>query len=88
MSIFLNPTTSTQTSLNGAFICYSPLGRSYVVPGTVLTSTATSSGFDGVLPSVGVIELDVSRHVGGVPVGNIRSVLLPPNGMARLFSHT
>jgi prepilin-type N-terminal cleavage/methylation domain-containing protein len=88
MSIFLNPTTSTATPLNGAFICYSPLGRSYVVPGTVLTSTAATSGFDGVLPSVGVIELDVSRHVGGASVGTIRSVLLPPNGMARLFSHT
>ncbi len=82
ISIFLNPSSPAQTLLNGAFICYSPLGRSYVVTGTALTT------FDGVLPSVGVIELDVSRHTGGLPVGTIRSVLLPPNGMARLFSHT
>lgn len=82
MSIYLNPTSPAQTTLNGAFVCYTPLGRSYVVTGTVLTT------FDGVLPSVGVISLDVSRHVGGVSVGTIRSVLLPPSGMARLFSHT
>jgi len=82
ISIFLNPSSAAQTPLNGAFICYSPLGRSYVVTGTVLTT------FDGVLPSVGVIELDVSRHTGGLPIGTIRSVLLPPNGMARMFSHT
>jgi len=34
--------------------------------------------------TVGVIAIDVTRAAGGT----IRSVLLPPNGMARLFSHT
>jgi prepilin-type N-terminal cleavage/methylation domain-containing protein len=82
ISYFQNPTAFAATPLNGAFICYSPLGRSYIVTGTALTT------FDGVLPSVGVIELDVSRHTAGVAVGTTRSVLLPPNGMARLFSHT
>ena len=33
------------------------------------------------------LEFRVMRTSGGNPVGTIRSVLMPPNGMARVFSH-
>ncbi len=36
------------------------------------------------LASVAAIEIQVTHTDGGT----IRSVLVPPNGMARLFSHT
>ena len=43
--------------------------------------------FDGMLPMLSPLEFRVTRRPGGTPVGTIRSVLLPPNGMARVFSH-
>jgi prepilin-type N-terminal cleavage/methylation domain-containing protein len=83
MSFYQDPTTSTKTAFTTGYICYTPLGRAY------LSVTGTPSPtFDGVLPTVGVIQIDVTRHAAGVIVGTTRSVLLPPNGMARLFSHT
>ncbi len=80
---YQDPTTTAQTGFTLGYVCFTPLGRAYVsVTGT------PSPSFDGVLPTVGVIQVDVSRHTSGVIVGTTRSVLLPPNGMARLFSHT
>ena len=60
-------------------ICFSPLGRSYIAQGA-----AAALMFDGQLPSVSPFEILITRGNGG---GTQRSVLLPPNGMARLFSH-
>jgi prepilin-type N-terminal cleavage/methylation domain-containing protein len=83
MYFYQDPTTTAQTAFTTGYICFTPLGRAYVsVTGT------PSPAFDGVLPTVGVIQIDVTRHSSGVVVGTTRSVLLPPNGMARLFSHT
>jgi hypothetical protein len=60
------------------------VGRSYV---NVVGSPQPV--FDGALPSVTVIEARVLRGVNNnVSSGQFRSVLLPPNGMARLYSHT
>jgi hypothetical protein len=39
--------------------------------------------FNGMLPTVSPLELQVHRTGGGT----YRSVLIPPNGMARVFSH-
>jgi prepilin-type N-terminal cleavage/methylation domain-containing protein len=93
MTFNLNP-TSGATSFTGGFICYTPLGRSYVI----IQPTTTPPAFDNAAPgtianyfglsTVGVIQLNVSRNNASGPVGTIRSVLLPPNGMARIFSHT
>ncbi len=83
MYFYQDPTTSAQTGFATGYVCFTPLGRAYV------SATGTPSpSFDGVLPTVGVIQIDVSRHTSSVVVGTTRSVLLPPNGMARLFSHT
>jgi prepilin-type N-terminal cleavage/methylation domain-containing protein len=81
---YLNPASSAPIAFNSGYICFTPLGRSYAnVVG------ATQALFDGMLPFVGVIEARVLRGVNNnVSSGQIRSVLLPPNGMARLFSHT
>jgi prepilin-type N-terminal cleavage/methylation domain-containing protein len=69
-----NPTGTPLTST--AYVCFTPLGRSYVV-------TSGTPVFDGLLPAVGTFEFRVTRAGGG----NIRSVLVPPNGLARIFSH-
>jgi prepilin-type N-terminal cleavage/methylation domain-containing protein len=70
----------TTPDVKQAFLCFTPLGRTYF--------TTTTPLFDGALPIVTPLEFRVTRNTGGVPVGTIRSVLLPPNGMARVFSHT
>ena len=76
--IYTSPTNSTATAFSSGFICYTPLGRSYLVIGL------GPPVFNGTLPAVSPLELRVTRANGG----NYRSVLVPPNGMARLFSHT
>jgi type II secretory pathway pseudopilin PulG len=59
-------------------ICYTPLGRSYIATGAVVPAM-----FDGLLPTISPIEILVTGAAGTTQ----RSVLVPPNGMARLFSH-
>jgi prepilin-type N-terminal cleavage/methylation domain-containing protein len=78
---YASPTSSTAATFTNGYICYTPLGHSYVVLGS-----APSAGnmFDGALPTVGPLEARVTRNNGATT----RSVLMPPNGMARLFSHT
>jgi type II secretion system protein H len=66
--------------LTNAFICFTPLGRAFLSVDVIPT-------FDGALPSLSPLEFRVQRMQGGVPLGTTRSVLLPPNGVARLFSH-
>jgi len=83
MYVYQNPTANAQTAFSTGYICYTPLGRAYVN-----VTGSPQPTFDGVLPTVGVIQIDVARHNAGVAVGTTRSVLLPPNGIARLFSHT
>jgi prepilin-type N-terminal cleavage/methylation domain-containing protein len=67
------------TPFGGGFICFTPLGRTYFNQVTPI--------FDGLQPMLQPLEFQVTRNSGGVPIGTIRSVLLPPNGMARVFSH-
>jgi prepilin-type N-terminal cleavage/methylation domain-containing protein len=72
---------ATATQLNTAFVCYTPLGRSYVPPAGFSSAKPT---FDGQLPSTSPLEVRVLRNGGAT----VRSVLVPPTGMARLYSHT
>jgi prepilin-type N-terminal cleavage/methylation domain-containing protein len=65
-------------AFTAGYVCFTPLGRTY------LRVDATAAPvFDQLLPAVSPIEIRVTRANGGT----VRSVLLPPNGMARLFSH-
>jgi type II secretory pathway pseudopilin PulG len=72
-----NPTNNTATVFKSGFVCYTPLGRSYLFFGV------GPPVFDGLLPATSPLELRVTRANGGTT----RSVLVPPNGMARIFSH-
>jgi prepilin-type N-terminal cleavage/methylation domain-containing protein len=76
------------TTFSEGYICYTPLGRSYVTisPTVVGAPPLAASGlpvFSG-LSSITALEMRVTRTNGAT----MRSVLLPNNGMARLFSHT
>lgn len=79
MSYYLSPSSAAKTAFTSGYVCFTPLGRSYLA----VPSTATPS-FDGALPSTTPLEFDVIWNNSGTT----RAVLLPPNGMARLFSHT
>jgi prepilin-type N-terminal cleavage/methylation domain-containing protein len=73
---YQDPTTGTATAFTSGYVCYTPLGRSYIVIGG-------QPVFDGLLPALSPLEFRVTRAGGG----NTRSVLVPPNGLARIFSH-
>jgi hypothetical protein len=74
-----DPTLGVVTNVRSAFVCFTPLGRVYF--------NQAVPDFNGALPSVAPLEFRVTRSLGGTPIGTIRSVILPPNGMARVFSH-
>jgi prepilin-type N-terminal cleavage/methylation domain-containing protein len=75
-------TSGTATQLTTAvYVCFTPLGHMFVTQSNPVS-------FDGALPTVMPIEIAVARMNGVLTVGTVRSVLLPPSGMARVFSHT
>ncbi|HEY4014370.1 MAG TPA: prepilin-type N-terminal cleavage/methylation domain-containing protein [Polyangiaceae bacterium] len=76
--IYISPSNPGATPYAAAAVCYTPLGRSYVAVGTVVPTM-----FDGLLPTISPIEVLVTGGTGATQ----RSVLVPPNGMARIFSH-
>jgi prepilin-type N-terminal cleavage/methylation domain-containing protein len=75
-----NPGGGVESGVGAAFICFTPLGRVYYTESQTII-------FDGMQPMLSPLEFRVTRGSGGAPVGTVRSVLLPPNGMARVFSH-
>jgi prepilin-type N-terminal cleavage/methylation domain-containing protein len=78
--LFTFATGATPLTVQGN-LCWTPLGRSYFT-----TGAKTATMFDGLQSTATPpIEIEVLRNTGG---GTYRSVLVPPNGMARLFSHT
>lgn len=79
MSFYADPVNSTATTFNVGYLCYTPLGHSYVNLGA-----GAAPLFDGQLPTITPLVMKVSRQGGGT----LRNVLVPPNGMARLFSQT
>jgi prepilin-type N-terminal cleavage/methylation domain-containing protein len=79
LNIYPSPTNSTSVPFTQGYICYTPLGHTYVTYGAQSTPV-----FDGTLPTISPIEAVVTRAGGATQ----RSVLVPPNGMARIFSHT
>jgi type II secretory pathway pseudopilin PulG len=88
-------TGTTGTSFSAAWICFTPLGHVYFTASTGSPTYGTTNPFDGVLPMVSPLEFRVQRFgPGGSPssgagaFGTTRSVLMPSNGMARIFSHT
>ncbi len=79
--IYPNATTNTATALaNGASICWTPLGHSFIS-----TNAPAAAMFDGQLTTISPLEIRVARTQ--ITGSSVRSILVPPNGMARLFSH-
>jgi prepilin-type N-terminal cleavage/methylation domain-containing protein len=79
LNVYPSPTSSQAVPFTQGYICYTPLGHTYVTYGPQATPV-----FDGTLPTVSPLEALVTRASGATK----RSVLVPPNGMARLFSHS
>jgi hypothetical protein len=79
LSIYPSPTSPAAVAFKTGYLCYTPLGHTFL-----LTDPTGTLSFDGALPTVSPIEAQVKRAGGAT----FRSVLVPPNGMARLFSHT
>jgi prepilin-type N-terminal cleavage/methylation domain-containing protein len=77
--VVYDPIAGPQTGFTGGFVCFTPLGRTYF--------NQVQPVFDGALPTLAPLEFQVKRMSGSTSIGTIRSVLLPPNGMARVFSH-
>ena len=74
-----SPGSSAAVAFATGYICYTPLGHTFID-----VSASATPVFNGVLPTTSPIEARVTRAKGGTT----RAVLIPPNGMARLFSHT
>jgi type II secretory pathway pseudopilin PulG len=70
-----NPTKTPQSPM---YVCYTPLGRSYVSFGPSGTPS-----FGGQQATIFPIAIDVTNGTSATT----RTVLVPPNGMARIFSH-
>jgi prepilin-type N-terminal cleavage/methylation domain-containing protein len=64
-----------------SYMCFTPLGRSYVA-----INASGSTWFDTMVPNVFPLEAKVQRVGAGGGAIN-RSVLILPNGTARVFSH-
>ncbi len=74
--------TTPTTFATIAYMCFTPLGHSYM---SIAPSTLPGQ-FDSMLPNVYPLEAKVQRKgAGGGTVS--RSVLVLPNGSARVFSH-
>ena len=78
-SLFVYRTAGGVTSnVAVAYLCFTPLGRTYF---------STTLPFNGAMPMLTPLEFRVQRMQAGLPIGTIRSVLVPPSGLARVFSH-
>lgn len=76
---YASPANPSAVGFNLGYVCFTPSGHAY----TSVGANAAPS-FDGLSPTISPIVVRVSRNGGA----SSRDVLLPPNGMARLFSHT
>ncbi len=78
---YYSTNAGTQLNTATAYICFTPLGHSYIAQ-----SVATPLFAASMVPNVSPLVALVTR--GGSTSGNLsRSVVLLPNGSARVFSH-
>jgi len=77
-----NVFTPTKTAQAATYVCYTPLGRSYVYSSNTAQASPTFTGNLSVA-TLNPIAIDVTHSNGGTT----RTVVVPPNGMARIFSH-
>jgi len=75
--------SSGAQAVNAAWICYTPLGRTYL-------SVAAVPAFVAGQAMTSVLSVDVNRSSSGSvnsPIGITRTVIIPPSGAARILSH-
>jgi prepilin-type N-terminal cleavage/methylation domain-containing protein len=65
-----------------AYLCFTPLGRTYLVDG----GNVTLGMFNAAQPMSSSLQIQVARTNANGIVGIARSVLVPPNGVTRLLS--
>jgi prepilin-type N-terminal cleavage/methylation domain-containing protein len=84
VSIYKSPSDNQATSLQKTVVnvCWTPVGRSYIALGDL-----TPHMFDGSTPTISPLQISVIRAFQSGGGGTIRNVLVPPSGMARLFSN-
>ena len=67
-------------ALNGAYMCFTPLGRTYFTAGTGGTAFVPGS------PMLGEVQISVQRAIDGAQVGITRTVIVPNSGATRITS--
>jgi hypothetical protein len=75
-------TTSAGTQFNNVSVCFTPLGHSYITTGAAPAPPTPLFGA-AMLPNISPLVALVTRGTGALN----RSVVLLPNGSARVFSH-
>jgi type II secretion system protein H len=79
-------TAGASQTPGAAYVCYTPLGRSYFVAGSGQIGS-TPVDFGGQTPSLTVLEVQVRRGDSNQLTGaSIRSVIVEPNGMPRILT--
>jgi prepilin-type N-terminal cleavage/methylation domain-containing protein len=71
--------TGTPTVRDQVHICFTPLGRTYMV-------TTATADFNAAGPMAELAQVEVARKVNGNVQGFVRRVLIPPSGGARMIT--
>lgn len=70
------------TSVSKGAMCFTPMGRSYLVTG----SDPVKGMFDSASPTLRAFMFETARKSSGALVGIARTVMVPPNGVPRITS--
>jgi prepilin-type N-terminal cleavage/methylation domain-containing protein len=65
---------------NGAFMCFTPLGRAYWSVGAAPTFVSGS-------PMIGELQIAVQETYNSLAAGIVRTVIVPNSGATRIISH-
>ena len=78
---------TTGTGFPQLAMCFTPLGRSYLLLYGQAGFSVQTPLFDGLPPNVSVVQAQVTRGLSSLVTGaTVRNVLVVPNGMPRMFS--
>jgi hypothetical protein len=76
--------SGTLSPITTGYLCFTPLGRTYLLEGGAIQPGM----FNAATPMSAALQIEVARKVAGAPVGIVRSVLVPPNGVTRMLSNS
>jgi prepilin-type N-terminal cleavage/methylation domain-containing protein len=68
-------------ALNGAYMCFTPMGRAFFTAGTAGPAFVAGS------PMLGEVQIALSRANSGSQVGITRTIIVPNSGATRIISH-